>query len=234
MTIQVSIRRAREEDARCVAQLKQLAWPEEAVSEARIAEVLASPHHAVFVADAAGTLAGFVDGFSTLSAAGILRWEVDLLAVHPAWRGRQLGQALVEACLAFGEQLGAHFSRALIQVENAASQVTFERCGFECDPQVLRLFVARCVPGQAAAPGPDGYLVVNTMQYRGIWLEEDRSPDACAQAEKACQHAGLDLAGVLVNPSDLVDNGEMENLGFKRIDDYHWWRRPFKASAAAK
>lgn len=231
MEVQVKIRPVQAEDVLALVQVKKLTWPEEEVRLGQVEKVLHDPTHEVFVADAQGTLAGFVDGFSTHSAQGELRWEVDLLAVHPDWRGRQLGQRLVDACLAAGREPGAAFARALIQMENTASQITFERCGFQRRPTVLRLFVAlndtECSP---LAAGSGHLLTVNTFNYSGLWLEEDYSERSLVAAHAACCQAELDLVGALVIQANLVDNGKMSELGFIEVGDYQWWTKPFLES----
>ncbi len=143
---------------------------------------MADAAHEVYVADVQGEVVGFVDGFATRAANRDLRWEIDLLAVHPDWRGRQLGKKLILACLKAGKERGADFARALIQTENRASQISFERCGFQCQPEMLGLFTAPPAEGVFSPDTADGHLLlVNTINYFGLWLEEDhRESSLCA------------------------------------------------------
>lgn len=220
----IGIRPARIEDAPTLVKIKQHTWPQEEVHLHQMQRVLADPAHAVFVAEVDGALAGFVDGFSTVSADGGLRWEVDLLAVAPEWRGRQLGQKLVLASLNTGREKEAQFARALIQVENTASQISFERCGFCPLNEPLCLLVAPNAACDKFADAGSGHmLTVNTINYRGLWLEEDASPASLAAARAACFQAGLDLVGVLVPRPDLEDNHI--NQGFSLAGVYQWWQR---------
>ena len=218
----IGIRSARTGDAPALVKIKQHTWPQEEVHLHQVQRVLTDPAHAVFVAEVDGILAGFVDGFSTVSADGELRWEVDLLAVDPDWRGRQLGQKLVLASLNTGREREAQFARALIQVENTASQISFERCGFCPLGDPLCLLVAHKAACDKLADAGSGHmLTVNTINYRGLWLEEDASPASLAAARAACFQAGLDLVGVLVHRRDLQDNHI--NLGFSLAGVYQWW-----------
>jgi ribosomal protein S18 acetylase RimI-like enzyme len=74
---------------------------------------------------------GYVSAFVTQSLdAG--RWEVDELAVHPEAQGRGIGTALVERALEFGaQQAGLREARALVAVDNLASQRVFAKNGFQ-------------------------------------------------------------------------------------------------------
>ena len=212
-------------------QVKRLTWPEEEVNPGQAEKVLGDPAHAVFVAEVQGQVAGFIDGFITRSAQGDLRWEVDLLAVHPDWRGRQLGQGLILACLKAGQKRRAAFARALIQVENRASQLSFERCGFQCQSKVLSLYIAPGNEDRTPSAGSAGHvLAVHTINYSGLWLEENTSKRSLMAARAACWQANCELVGTLVIQVNLTDNEMMSELGFTKIGDYHWWTLPFETS----
>jgi ribosomal protein S18 acetylase RimI-like enzyme len=229
----VDLRAAQPDDAPALVEVKRRTWPDEEVHLEQVQRVLADPAHAVFAAQAEGMLAGFVDGFLTVSAGGVQRWEVDLLAVAPEWRGRQLGQRLVLACLAAGQKKRAQFARALIQLENTASQISFRRCGFQCQSAALCLLVAPNAACDSPAGAGSGHLLkVNTINYRGLWLEEDASPASLAAARAACFQAGLDLVGVLVPRPDLEDNHL--NQGFSLAGVYQWWQMEYSVNREGK
>lgn len=220
------IRPAVMDDLPGLALVRQLTWPEEEVNLSQAEKVLHDPAHEVFVASMQGQAVGFIDGFVTRSTQGELRWEVDLLAVHPDWRGRQLGQQLILACLQAGKRRGSAFARALIQVQNKASQISFARCGFHCQPAVLQLFVAPLEEVYAALPEAGAYLLpVNTINYSGLWLEEDASKRSLMAARAACWQAKCGLVGTLVFQTDLSDNEKMIELGFTEVGAYQWWTR---------
>ena len=222
------IRPARVDDIPGLSQVKQLTWPEEAVRLSQVEKVLHDPAHDIFAAEMQGQVAGFIDGFVTRSAQGVLRWEVDLLAVHPAWRGRQLGQQLILACLKAGKKRGAAFARALIQVENQASQISFERCGFQCQPEILDLYIAPASEVHSPSNESDGYtLAVYTINYSGIWLEEDVSKCSLIAARALCWQEKCELVGTLVIQTDLPDNEKMNQSGFTKVGNYQWWTLSF-------
>lgn len=222
------IRPARVDDIPGLSQAKQLTWPEEAVRLSQVEKVLHDPAHDIFVAEMQGQVAGFIDGFVTRSAQGVLRWEVDLLAVHPAWRGRQLGQQLILACLKAGKKRGTAFARALIQVENQASQISFERCGFQCQPEILDLYIAPASEVHSPSNESDEYtFAVHTINYSGIWLEEDVSKCSLIAARALCWQEKCELVGTLVIQADLPDNEKMNQSGFTKVGNYQWWTLPF-------
>jgi GNAT superfamily N-acetyltransferase len=91
------IRRATAADAPAISSVKAAVWPGDAVDSGRIARVIASESHATHVAVCNGAVVGFVDGFPTISCDGLCRWEVDLLAVRPDFRGQGIGVQLIAA-----------------------------------------------------------------------------------------------------------------------------------------
>ena len=231
MELLLEIRPASTDDASAMVQVKKLTWPEEEIRLNQVKRVLDDPAHEVLVAEVQGRVAGFVDSFVTTAANGDLRWEVDLLAVHPDWRGRQLGQKMILACLKAGQERGAAFARALIQVENRASQISFERCGFQLVPKVLCLYVSPAKELFSTAAESDGHLLaVNTINYSGLWLEEDASESSLIVANAACWQKKCDLVGTLVIQANLSDNEKMNELGFTKVGDYQWWTLPFEAN----
>jgi hypothetical protein len=139
----------------------------------------------------------------------------------------------VQASLSAGRERGAAFARALIQTGNIASQITFKRCGFKRHPDALGLYVAPCGPDLPAAPAVSGHLLsVNTINYRGLWLEEAFSEASLTAARAACSQAGADLVGVLVSRPNLIDNKKTDGLGFSLVGEYQWWNLSFQAGAA--
>jgi len=95
-------------------------------------------------------VAGFAIGFPVAGLHGSW-WEVDLLAVHPDWRGRRLGHRLIEAAMAHGAGV-ARKARALVADDNGASEQAFLRAGFRVIPGDRELFILR--PGETARRNP--------------------------------------------------------------------------------
>lgn len=123
---------------------------------AYLLDLLSGPHHWAAVAEDEGRVVGFVSAFETHSLAGD-RWEVDELAVRPAYRGRGWGTRLVASAVARGAAAsGLVQARALVAARNLASQRAFEKVGFRAQAEVdLLLYeVGGRVPRPQAAGAP--------------------------------------------------------------------------------
>ena len=226
MTGSFAVRRAVPDDAPGIAAVKAAAWPGEASQAASIAAVIRQPGHATLVAVENGRVLGFVDGFLTHALAGVRRWEVDLLAVHPDHRRRGIGRALVTACTDAGRTAGAARARALIQLDNVGSQNTFARCGYQVNEAVCRLFV--CTDGGASGPPPplDAHFIpVVTLNYRGLWIEGKLSAAGFEAARAARARFGLDLVGAAIPLAEAEALRAAQRARFRAVGDYQWWRR---------
>lgn len=93
----IILRLATRDDAPNIAALKRRVWPDENADLVRIAKALSDPAHTVLIAVHGELVVGFAHAFVTHSAQGAMRWEVDLLAVYPDYRGRGLGVRLLQA-----------------------------------------------------------------------------------------------------------------------------------------
>src|SRR5690348_1761671 len=168
------MRQITQTEAPALAQLIRATGLDHNPDPERIARVSLESNHVILVETASdGALIGFVDAFSTISQEGILRWEVDLLGVHPAYRGQGIAQSLIREVVRRGQALGATTSRALVHVENAASASAFQRCGFTLNSAIRQLFVSDDQPsiGSSSLP-PETYLLpVATLTYSGVWVE---------------------------------------------------------------
>jgi len=221
-SIRVSL--ASVEDTRAIGAVKRRVWPQEAVEDDLIQEALTHRTHAVLAVWCDESLVGFVDGFLTRSVAGVPRWEVDLLAVHPDHQGRGLGTRLVSASLKAGAEKGARLARGLVRLDNFASQRVFERCGFSPRPRQFELYVSTGVDGSCPRMPPEGYWVeVQTFGYRGLWLEERFTQTSLESAVCACRSRNLDLAGALIPAEDGDALQTARRLGYSRVGDYQWW-----------
>ena len=123
-----------------------------------IVALQADPRQSAWVAvDAtSGQVGGFVSAFDTHSTTGA-RWEVDELAVRPAFQGRGLGTQLVaRAALGASATPGLAEIRAMVATGNVASQRAFGNNGFHPAAAVdLLLYqVTGRVPRQRAAGSP--------------------------------------------------------------------------------
>lgn len=219
------IRLAEPQDADSIAGLMQLTWPDQS-SQGQIPAVIGNPDHATYVAFDGETPVGFIDGFRTCARNGTLRWEVDLLAVHPDWRAQGIGRGLVSACMQSAVHHQAVTARGLIQVENIASQCTFRSSGFILIPQILELYVSHCGNGNIDPQDSKGtFIPVQTLSYCGLWLEDDFSPAALnhAQAERARKN--LDLVGALIPAVQKDSILAAQAAGYSRVNSYQWWQK---------
>jgi ribosomal protein S18 acetylase RimI-like enzyme len=118
-------------------------------------------------------IAGFISAFLTLDRKGTRRWEIDLLAVRRASQGQRLGQRLVEAACQDAEALHIPVARAAVRVDNAASRKTFQNAGFTTDGEIhkLLLWTPAASNGPSIYGGGVTFVPVDTVTYRGLWLE---------------------------------------------------------------
>lgn len=90
---------------------------------------------------------GFVVAFPTNTLSGIC-WEIDLLAVHPAWRGFGLATRLVRAAASYGSRI-THRARAVVATDNDPSASTFAGVGFTASEERHDLLIIRPRDGRA-------------------------------------------------------------------------------------
>ncbi|MGD2206658.1 MAG: GNAT family N-acetyltransferase [Anaerolineae bacterium] len=129
------------DDAKGLLAVEQATFDESRYSAEQVRTMLSDgPQHA-WLALGGDRVIGFVIAFRTDGLAGAW-WEIDLVAVHPAWRGRGLASRLVRAAAAHGAQV-AHRTRAVVAADNSASARAFTRTGFRMEPQVYELLIYR-------------------------------------------------------------------------------------------
>jgi ribosomal-protein-alanine N-acetyltransferase len=237
VAIDVTLRPAGPQDAAAVAAIHHSAWPEDGCDEARIRQALQQPGNHCSLALADGQAAAFVDGFLTCAPDGRLRWEVDLLAVAPPFRGQRLGEQLVRASREYGRRQGAALGRGLVQVDNVASQRTFARSEFALDPTRYLLYTCPADPleGGADVPAqPAGRRAVEvaTFNYSGLWVEEPYTEQDLEAALEHCAVRGLDLVGTLTPEDEPHAWQRLEALGFRQAGCYQWWRCHYPAGLA--
>ncbi len=217
-------------DEEAIQRVKESVWPDETTRAERIQSVLNDSQHHTTVAIINEDTVGFVDGFLTVSATGMPRWEVDLLAVHPSHRRQGIASRLIECSIHAGLERGAELARGLVQVDNAGSQRAFARCAFTTDGMVYQLCVAFSGEVQPLIQPPAQlHLVdVNTMNYTGLWLENCYLQEAFVAAKHLLAHKQYDVAGVVIPGSERAAVEAAWNAGFELIGHYHWWQRKLK------
>ena len=221
------IRQAWTDDAQGIRRVRERVWPHDPVEETRIDAALCASDHSTSVAISEDAVIGFVDGFVTVSAAGIRRWEVDLLAVHPASRGQGIASQLVEHSTRAGLEHGAALARALIQVDNTASQRAFEKNAYITNSITHHLYVTSARYMGGALPVLPGMhaVVVSTLNYRGVWLEGCWTADAFRAAQALLAQHQCDVAGAVIPAHDADAGRAAQVAGYELIALYHWWYR---------
>lgn len=137
----------------------------------------------IWVAAQEDRVLGFVSAFLTVGSKGCRRWEVDLVAVRPAHQGQGLGHVLIKQVFEDGRGHDADIARALIRIANLPSQRAFTGSGFRTDNHVHRLLLWAPEIGDDVTSCPNGVWLrpVDTLMYRGLWIEGLTSVPAEAQ-----------------------------------------------------
>ena len=128
------IRPARREDVEALTPLlDQLGYPlPRAEVEQALAQLLGDPAHQVLVAEEDGRVVGYVNAnfrpqLHHLAPVG----TIDELVVDEAWRGRRIGEQLVEAVLEEARRRGADTVEVMTHERRERARDFYRRCGFE-------------------------------------------------------------------------------------------------------
>lgn len=229
----VLIRQANEQDIDGIIDVKRSVWPDEGVDAALMRRVVLESGHVTQVAVIDDRVVGFVDGFNT-SSDGILQWNLDLIAVHTAFQGQGIATALMRSNTIVGQNSGAERARGLVATENVASQRTFKRCGYVCDPIICGLYVNGDFQDEMISPVWNAdlskYIVpVMTLNYCGCWVEDEWT-DAVFEMALARWEADTIVGAVIPMTSDSgIKAARAHHLSL--MGHYQWWRLEFKENA---
>lgn len=222
---QMIIQLATSRHAKPIAYVQKQVWPDENSNLQRIRAVLRDDKHVTLIALVNHQVVGFVDAFETTSGAGVPRWEIDLLAVNPAFQGRGLGKQLTLATTKAGQQRGRTLARGLVAVNNIASQRTFARCGYHSD-QVehgLYIYTGRDSSTESVIASKKSLITVSTLRYQGLWVEERWTEQQFKMAQQLKERTQQDVVGAVIpsHEAECVQNAL--NAGFSFVGHYHWW-----------
>ena len=197
----IRVRRATSADRAGVERIVNHVWDQDVRDDAFRAHLQAETH-SLRVAEAQGEVVGFVSAFVTQAWGGRVRWEIDLIAVEPAYQGQGVGGRLIAKTCRDGQMRGADLARALIRVDNLPSQRAFSRRGFSSDGEIYQLLIWTPRPG-AERPCPDrvALLPVDTLIYRGLWIE---GLDSLSRWE---QRDALEVARVVATTESCDNTG---------------------------
>lgn len=223
-SIELTIRQASLADVVSIQQVKYAVWPSENPPQPNtVIAALETPSHQTLLALAGSELAGFVSCFVTSSAAGNARWEIDLLAVHPHFRRKGVASELLKTAVS-SLPPEATLSRGLIEVSNIGSQRSFARHGFQTDGVGYNLYISATTPYASATCPPETHLVpVNTLNYRGIWIEGVLSAEALAAGQAERLRQKVDVVGILIREDDIENNEQAQQSQFESVGRYQWW-----------
>jgi [ribosomal protein S18]-alanine N-acetyltransferase len=220
----VTIRPATPDDAPTIARLKQEVWPDDTADSAEIASAIQHPDHASHIAFMENEPAGFIDGFTTNAANGVLRWEADLLAVVPAYRGQGIGTQLIQANIEAGKSRSVAFCRALVRVSNLSAERAFERAGYTTDGSIYALYVTRAASEVDSAVVESAHFVpVCTFGYSGIWLEGKITGEAVRAARALSARLEGQIAGAVIARDDTAAIWTAQAAGCDYLADFCWW-----------
>ncbi len=179
----------------------------------------------VLVAELDGAVIGFAASFLTRSALGETRFELDLLAVDSAVQGRGVGYALVARCIQAASESGADSLRALVRTDNLAMNRICARGKLlrSARPYTLVIAAAKPVNAPATAAHAAHLVPVDTLTYRGIWLEGDISQAAIDQAHHRARDEQRSRIGALISAEDEHVAALLTRNGFVSVGEFFWW-----------
>jgi len=167
-----NLRKAASTDIKEIATVVYDVWAQDILTDICEAQIK-DDTCALWVAADKDDIAGFVSAFLTTGKDGDRRWEVDLVAVKRASQGQHLGQKLVMKACQAATIHNVSVARAIVRVNNIASQKTFENAGFTTDWRIHKLLLWTPDPSD----NPIAYarnvtlLLMDTLTYRGLWIE---------------------------------------------------------------
>jgi N-acetylglutamate synthase-like GNAT family acetyltransferase len=231
----IRIRRAGLSDMGGTADVVKDVWEQDVLPDVYRAQI---ERHAsaLWVAEQNDDVLGFVSAFLTLAGDGRRRWEVDLVAVRRASQGQGLGTRLIRRVCEAGRVHAVSLTRALIRVENVPSQRAFEVAGFTTDGRVYELLLWLPEPDDDARPyaGPVSLSPVDTLTYRGLWIEgltaaaADEQRRAVRAARSIAAREGRANAGAVI-PADRAYAlaPDLQNEAH-RHGEYYWFAKKSK------
>lgn len=167
-----NLRRAVSTDIKGIAAVVYDVWEQDILTDV-CKGLIKDDTCALWVAADKDDIAGFVSAFLSTGKDGDRRWEVDLVAVRRASQGQRLGRRLVIKACQDARMHNVSVARAIVRVDNIASQKTFKNAGFTTDWRIHKLLL--WTPASSGDPIDDAnnvtLLPMDTLTYRGLWIE---------------------------------------------------------------
>lgn len=219
------IQHATSRHAKPIAYVQKQVWPDENSNLQRIRAVLRDDTHVTLVALVNHQVVGFVDAFETTSSTGMPRWEIDLLAVNPAFQGQGLGKQLTLAATEASQRRNRTLARGLVAVNNIASQRTFASCGYESDQIEHGLYIYTDTDDliEPVITSPKNMISVSTLRYQGLWIEESWTTEQLKLAQQLKEYSQQDVVGAVVPSHEAESIENVLKSGFSLVGHYHWW-----------
>lgn len=222
--MKVVIRPAIPEDANAITRIAEACFRHDFDCE-RVRFILQTHHSRCFVAERAGTIAGFVDCFLSQSPLDESRLELDLLAVDELARGLGIGKRLVEQCSLLAATLRIDLVRALVRTDNDAMQRLMESCGYVRSHDLFRLYIANHFESLDATPSThrDNLINVYTLGYSGIWIEGTIGKELIQASLAQATDDEVKTVGAVVNARETEAQTLLSAFGFIDSGSFHWW-----------
>jgi len=128
-------------DAKGLLAVEGATFDESPYDAPQVRDMLAAGPQRAWLAVGGGRVVGFVIAFPASGLRGPW-WEIDLLAVLPAWRGRRLATGLIREAAGYGAAIASQ-ARAVVADDNQPSARAFARAGFQIGAERSRLLIRR-------------------------------------------------------------------------------------------
>ena len=184
------------------------------------------------VAPGDDAIKGFVDCFFTTEQAGLVRLEIDILAVDPASRRQGVASALVYAAEELGQLRAPCTARVVVQANNSQMNGLMGNVGYQASG-THDLYIKPVVSAVEKADWvlTPGFVRVDTLRYSGIWVETLISEECLQRAEKSSSALGLDLVGALIDVQDMSSSSIAKQQGYMEVGVYRYWEKTLQRNA---
>jgi ribosomal protein S18 acetylase RimI-like enzyme len=177
----------------------------------QVVHLLTRGEQRAWLAIVEGEVTGFVTAFPTHTLYGS-NWEVDLVAVQPAFQKQGIATELIKAAVEGAGGHGLDKARAVVATDNPASQRAFTKAGFTPDETVCYLLLYE-IRGFAPRPLDSGSVTVRDL---ALSSEEAGAVLRLGQGLTLRPDDVLALAGRQTNEILVAVRGE-EIVGFAEL-----------------
>lgn len=192
-----------------------------------------SEEHSIICAYMNKEIVGVVSSFLSISGAQERRWEVDLVVVKKKCQGLGIGARLVQETLKKAKEHSVEFARAVVRVDNIASQNIFRKSQFKTDniTYSLQLWEPNQIEYKPMKIENITYLPMDTLGYKGLWIEnlfnnnlnKNNFEQAIHYAQQKAFLENRQNTGALISqkninkiPKSILDLSKCQG-------EYNWW-----------